>query len=87
MSIFVKRMDQYQTISSLHIYLCVIFLSSFIIKIYKNVYIKLANFANLLNSQNQLSPEEELTEDMLSTIHSFSSRLYGLRKYEKIKVK
>ena len=50
MSIFVKRMDQYQTISSLLIYLCVIFLSNFIIKIYKNVYIKLANFANLLNS-------------------------------------
>jgi predicted site-specific integrase-resolvase len=41
----------------------------------------------LVLNQDQLSPEEELTEDMLSTIHSFSSRLYGLRKYDKIKVK
>lgn len=30
-----------------------------------------------------LSPEEEMTQDMLSIIHCFSSRLYGLRKYKK----
>ena len=30
-----------------------------------------------------LSPEEEVTQDLLSIIHSFSSRLYGLRKYRK----
>jgi putative resolvase len=29
-----------------------------------------------------LSPEEEVTQDLLSIIHSFSSRLYGLRKYK-----
>jgi putative resolvase len=33
-----------------------------------------------------LSPHEELTQDLLSIIHCFSSRLYGLRKY-KSKVK
>lgn len=30
-----------------------------------------------------LSPQEELTEDLLSIIHVFSSRLSGLRKYKK----
>ncbi len=33
-----------------------------------------------------LSPHEELTQDLLTIIHCFSSRLYGLRKY-KSKVK
>jgi predicted site-specific integrase-resolvase len=33
-----------------------------------------------------LSPHQELTQDLLSIIHCFSSRLYGLRKY-KAKVK
>lgn len=30
-----------------------------------------------------LSPEEEMTQDLLSIIHCFSSRLYGLRRYKK----
>ena len=30
-----------------------------------------------------LSPEQEMTQDLLSIIHCFSSRLYGLRKYKK----
>ena len=30
-----------------------------------------------------LSPEAEMTKDLLSIIHCFSSRLYGLRKYKK----
>ncbi|MBS3933736.1 MAG: hypothetical protein KGZ35_05210 [Truepera sp.] len=29
-----------------------------------------------------LSPEAEVTQDLLSIIHCFSSRLYGLRKYK-----
>lgn len=29
------------------------------------------------------SPEQELVEDLITVIHVFSSRLYGLRKYEK----
>ncbi len=31
----------------------------------------------------KLSPEAELVQDMLSIIHCFSTRLYGLRKYKK----
>ena len=30
-----------------------------------------------------LSPEAEMTKDLLSIIHCFSSRLYGLRKYKR----
>jgi putative resolvase len=30
-----------------------------------------------------LSPEEEMPQDLLSIMHCFSSRLYGLRKYKK----
>ena len=29
-----------------------------------------------------LSPEQEVTQDLLTIIHCFSSRLYGLRKYK-----
>ncbi len=31
---------------------------------------------------DSLSPEQEMTKDLLSIIHCFSSRLYGLRKYK-----
>ena len=34
-------------------------------------------------NQETLSPHEELVADMLAILHSFSSRLYGLRKYKK----
>ena len=30
-----------------------------------------------------LSPEQELVQDLMSIVHSFSSRLYGLRNYRK----
>ena len=33
-------------------------------------------------NDRKLSPEQELIQDMLSIIHCFSSRLYGLRKYK-----
>lgn len=33
-------------------------------------------------NDRKLSPEQELLQDMLSIIHCFSSRLYGLRKYK-----
>lgn len=41
------------------------------------------NSCNLivLNDQ-QLSPSEEMIEDILAILHCFSSRLYGLRKYK-----
>ena len=38
--------------------------------------------AQVLNDR-KLSPEQELITDMLSIVHCFSSRLYGLRKYRK----
>lgn len=31
-----------------------------------------------------LPPEQELVQDLLSIVHVFSARLYGLRSYEKI---
>lgn len=34
------------------------------------------------NSQS-LSPQQELLEDLLAVVHTFSCRLYGLRKYQK----
>lgn len=37
----------------------------------------------LVLHDTQLSPEQELVQDMLSIIHCFSARLYGLRKYKK----
>ena len=37
----------------------------------------------LVLNEPQLSPEQELVADMLSIIHCFSSRLYGLQKYQK----
>jgi putative resolvase len=35
---------------------------------------------------HKLSPQQELTEDMLSVMHSFSSKLYGMRKFKRIKM-
>lgn len=35
----------------------------------------------VLNETN-LSPEQEMVEDILAILHCFSSRLYGLRKYK-----
>lgn len=37
----------------------------------------------IIMNQISLSPEAEMTQDLLSIIHCFSSRLYGLRKYNK----
>jgi predicted site-specific integrase-resolvase len=35
-----------------------------------------------LNTET-LSPEQELVQDLMTIIHCFSSRLYGLRHYRK----
>lgn len=37
----------------------------------------------IVANQRTLSPEQEMVEDLLAIVHSFSSRLYGLRKYKK----
>lgn len=34
-------------------------------------------------SQESLSPQQELVEDLLAIVDVFSCRLYGLRRYEK----
>lgn len=34
-------------------------------------------------NNEQLSPEAEVVQDLISIIHVFSSRVYGLRKYQK----
>lgn len=36
-----------------------------------------------VTNHTSCSPEQEMTQDLLSIIHCFSSRLYGLRKYKK----
>ena len=36
----------------------------------------------VLNNE-ELSPQEELVQDIVSILHVFSCRLYGLRKYKK----
>lgn len=38
---------------------------------------------HILNHEN-LSPQQEMIQDMLTIVHCFSSRLYGLRKYKKV---
>jgi putative resolvase len=35
-------------------------------------------------NQERLSPEQELVQDLMTIVHCFSSRLYGLRNYRKI---
>ena len=34
-------------------------------------------------NKEELSPQEELVQDIVSILHVFSCRLYGLRKYKK----
>jgi predicted site-specific integrase-resolvase len=34
-------------------------------------------------NQGRLSPEEEMVQDLMTIVHCFSSRLYGLRNYRK----
>ncbi len=38
----------------------------------------------VVNNENEsLSPQEELVQDMISILHIFSCRIYGLKKYKK----
>ena len=37
----------------------------------------------LVLNQERLSPEQEMVQDMMTIVHCFSSRLYGLRNYKK----
>ncbi|MCP4383320.1 MAG: IS607 family transposase [Hyphomicrobiales bacterium] len=35
-------------------------------------------------NQESLSPQQEMVEDLMTIVHTFSCRLYGLRKYKKV---
>jgi len=37
----------------------------------------------LIVHSEKASPEQELVQDLLTIVHCFSSRLYGLRNYRK----
>ena len=37
----------------------------------------------LVLNQERLSPEQEMVQDMMTVVHCFSSRLYGLRNYRR----
>lgn len=37
----------------------------------------------LVLNQERLSPEHEMVQDLMTIVHGFSSRLYGLRNYRK----
>ena len=39
--------------------------------------------AIVIVNNEELSPQEELVQDIVSILHVFSCRLYGLRKYKK----
>lgn len=34
-------------------------------------------------NQESLSPQQEMVEDLMAIVHTFSCRLYGMRKYRK----
>ena len=36
----------------------------------------------IIMNQESMSPQQEMVEDLLAIVHTFSCRLYGLRKYK-----
>ena len=46
-------------------------------------YAKIHGCAFLVLNQQRLSPEQEMVQDMMTIVHSFSGRLHGLRNYKK----
>jgi predicted site-specific integrase-resolvase len=38
----------------------------------------------IIANQESLSPQQEMVEDLMAIAHTFSCRLYGLRKYQKV---
>ena len=41
------------------------------------------NTSIVVVNNEELSPQQELVQDIVSILHVFSCRLYGLRKYKK----
>ena len=48
-----------------------------------NVYLESKGMELIVVNNEKMSPQEELIEDLISIIHVFSCRIYGLRKYKK----
>jgi len=46
-------------------------------------YAKAQGCEVLVLNQERLSPEQEMVQDLMTIVHCFSSRLYGLRNYRK----
>jgi len=46
-------------------------------------FCQLHDCALLVLNQERLSPEQEMVQDLMTVVHCFSSRLYGLRNYRK----
>lgn len=46
-------------------------------------FLKKNNVDIVVVNNEKLSPQEELVQDLISIIHVFSCRIYGLRKYKK----
>ena len=46
-------------------------------------YSKVNGCEVLVLNQERLSPEQEMVQDLMTIVHCFSSRLYGLRNYRK----
>ena len=46
------------------------------------IYARVSTRNQIVNNE-ELSPQEELVQDIVSILHEFSGRLYGLRKYKK----
>ena len=46
------------------------------------IYARVSTRNQTVNNE-ELSPQEELVQDIVSILHVFSCRLYGLRKYKK----
>lgn len=46
-------------------------------------YAKMNGCELLVLNQERLSPEHEMVQDLMTIVHCFSSRLYGLRSYRK----
>ncbi|CAK0761317.1 hypothetical protein CCP3SC1_350006 [Gammaproteobacteria bacterium] len=38
----------------------------------------------IVANQEHLSPQHEMVEDLMAIVHTFSCRLYGLRKYKQV---
>ena len=48
-----------------------------------NKFLKSKGSAIEIVNNEDLSPQEEMIQDLISIIHIFSCRIYGLRKYKK----